>query len=107
MIRNAAELLVLNAKYDASQKRKNAWKRSRLDALEFYKGRNLPYTMDYFDKSLFDKVPAANVNVTKRIIDRISLVYMKPPKRGYSKEETPMLFHHKDFKLQRAERMCN
>ena len=107
MIRNAAELLVLNAKYDASQKRKNAWKRSRLDALEFYKGRNLPYTMDYFDKSLFDKVPAANVNVTKRIIDRISLVYMKPPKRVYSKEDTPMLFHHKDFKLQRAERMCN
>ena len=107
MIRSTGELTVLNAKYDAAQKRKNKWKTNRLDALEFYKGRSLPYTMDYFDSSLFDKVPSANVNVTKRIIDRVSLVYMKPPKRTYSKEETPMLFHHKDFKLQRAERMCN
>ena len=107
MIRPTGELLVLNAKYDASQKRKNKWKQSRLDALEYYKGRSLPYTMDYFDSSLFEKVPSANINVTKRIIDRVSLVYMKPPTRIYSKEDTPFLFHHKDFKLQRAERMCN
>ena len=99
--------IVLKAKYDAGQKRKNDWKRSRLDALEFYKGRSLPYTMNYFDSTLFDKVPASNVNVTKRIVDRVSLVYMKPPKRIYTKEDTPMLFHHKDFKLQRAERFCN
>ena len=107
MIPNISELLVLNAKFDSSQKRKNAWKTARLDALEFYKGRSLPYTMNYFDDTLFDKVPAANVNVTKRIIDRVSLVYMKPPKRTYSKEDTPILFHHKDFKLQRAERFTN
>ena len=107
MIPNLNELLVLNAKFDVKQKLKNAWKTARLDALEFYKGRSLPYTMDYFDKTLFDKVPAANVNVTKRIVDRISLVYMKPPKRTYTKEDTPLLFHHKDFKLQRAERFTN
>ena len=63
--------------------------------------------MNYFDDTLFEKVPAANVNVTKRIIERVSLVYMKPPKRVYSKEDTPLLFHHKDFKLQRAERFTN
>ena len=107
MIPNISELTVLNAKYDAGQKRKNDWKRARLDALEFYKGRSLPYTMNYFDSTLFDKVPASNINVTKRIVDRVSLVYMKPPKRIYTKEDTPMLFHHKDFKLQRAERFCN
>ena len=107
MIRPTGELLVLNAKYDASQKRKNKWKQSRLDALEYYKGRSKGYTINYFDETLFDKVPYANINVTKRIIDRISLVYMKPPKRIYTKEDTPLLFHHKDFKLQRAERMCN
>ena len=107
MIPNTSELTVLNAKWNAGQKRKNDWKRSRLDALEFYKGRSLPYTMKYFDSTLFDKVPASNVNVTKRIVDRVSLVYMKPPKRIYTKEDTPMLFHHKDFKLQRAERFCN
>ena len=107
MIPNLNELLVLNAKFDVKQKLKNAWKTARLDALEFYKGRSLPYTMNYFDKTLFDKVPAANVNVTKRIVDRISLVYMKPPKRTYTKEDTPLLFHHKDLKLQRAERFTN
>ena len=107
MIPNISELTVLNAKFDSSQKRKNAWKTARLDALEFYKGRSLPYTMNYFDDSLFEKVPAANVNVTKRIVDRVSLVYMKPPKRVYSKEDTPLLFHHKDFKMQRAERFTN
>ena len=74
MIRPTGELLVLNAKYDASQKRKNKWKQSRLDSLEYYKGISLPYTMDYFDSSLFEKVPSANFNVTKRIIDRVSLV---------------------------------
>ena len=102
-----SNLLVMNAKYDAKQKAKNDWKRGRLDALEYYKGRSLPYTQTYFDKSLFEKVPAANINVTKRIIDRVSLVYMKPPKRIYTNEETPLLFHHKDFKLQRAERFTN
>ena len=98
---------MLNAKYDAEQKRKDKWKSARVDALEYYKGRSLPYTMNYFDDTLFDKVPAANINVTKRIIDRVSLVYMKPPKRIYTNEDTPLLFHHKDFKMQRAERMTN
>ena len=107
MIPNLSKLLVLNAKYDASEKRKNQWKKSRIDALEYYKGRSIPYTSSFFDSSLFKKVPVANINVTKRIIDRISLVYMKPPKRVYTKEETPLLFHHKDFKLQRAERFTN
>ena len=107
MIPNISELIVLRSKYDARQMMKNEWKRARLDAIEYYQGRSLPYTMDYFDETLFEKVPAANVNVTKRIIDRISLVYMKPPKRIYTKEETPLLFHHKDFKMQRAERMTN
>ena len=44
MIPNISELLVLNAKYDAGQKRKNKWKTDRLDALEYYKGRTLLYT---------------------------------------------------------------
>ena len=50
-----------------SQKRKDRWKEARLDAMEYYQGRTLPYTMDFFDSGLFEKVPAANINVTKRI----------------------------------------
>ena len=51
MIKSSAELTVLNAKFTAAQKRKNKWKQSRLDALEYYKGSSLPYSMDYFDSS--------------------------------------------------------
>ena len=35
------------------------------------------------------------------------MVYMKPPNREYSDEKVVDFFHGKDFKLQRAERMCN
>ena len=76
-------------------------------ARQFYDGRNESYTKKYFSTSLLNKIPLANVNLTKRIIDRISLVYMKPPKREYSNENFPSFFNEKDLKMQRAERMTN
>ena len=68
MIPNTSELIVLNAKWNAGQKRKNDWKTARLDALEFYKGRSLPYTMNYFDDSLFKKVPASTSMLLKELL---------------------------------------
>ena len=53
------------------------------------------------------KVVCANVNITKRVIDRVSLVYMKPPNKEYSNENIVDFFFDKDFKMQRAERMTN
>ena len=53
------------------------------------------------------KVVCANVNITKRVIDRVSLVYMKPPNKEYSNENIVDFFYDKDFKMQRAERMTN
>ena len=107
MIPNAGELAVLMSKFDVAQKRKNRWKQSRYEAMDYYKGDTNEYTSHYFSNSTLQKVVTGNVNVTKRVIDRVSLVYMTPPKRIYTNEETPNLFINKDLKLQRLERITN
>ena len=107
MIPNVGDLLVKESRYNAQQNAKNQWRKKRLMARDFYNGNTEDYTQKYFSKNLLSKIPTANVNITKRIIDRISLVYMKPPKREYSNENFPMLLNQKDLKLQRAERMTN
>ena len=107
MIPDTGKLAVLYSKWDVQQKRKNLWKQSRYEALDYYKGITKEYVSNYFSKSTLDKVPIGNVNITKRVIDRISLVYMTPPIRLYSNEDTPDFFKEKDLKLQRLERMTN
>jgi len=107
MIPNIGALLVQQSKYDAQQNAKNQWRKRRLVARDFYNGYTESYTNKYFSNKLLSKIPVANVNITKRIIDRISLVYMKPPKREYSNENFPTLLHGKESKMQRAERMTN
>ena len=107
MIPDQGKLAVLYSKFDIKQQRKNLWKQARYEALDYYKGTTKEYVGDYFSKSTLKKVPIGNVNITKRIIDRISLVYMTPPIRLYSNEDTPDYFKEKDLKLQRLERMTN
>ena len=107
MIPNIGELSVLMSKWDINQQRKNKWKNSRYKALDYYKGNTKEYVSDYFSESTLSKVPIGNVNITKRIINRISLVYMEAPIRTYTKEDVTDYFSGKDHKLQRLERMCN
>ena len=107
MIPNIGQMLVKQSQIDAQQNAKNQWRKKRLMARDFYNGSTESYTKNYFSQNLLNKIPLANVNITKRIIDRISLVYMKPPKREYSNENFPMFLNQKDLKLQRAERMTN
>jgi len=107
MIPQIGKLLLQQSRWDAQQNAKNQWRKARMCAREFYNGANEKYTKKYFSNKLLNKIPVANVNITRRIIDRISLVYMKPPKREYSNENLPVYFNEKDFKMQRAERMTN
>ena len=107
MIPNIGKLLLQESRWDAQQNEKNQWRKARMCAREFYNGTNEKYTKKYFSNKLLGKIPLANVNITRRIIDRISLVYMKPPNREYSNENVPTFFNDKDFKMQRAERMTN
>ena len=107
MIPNLGKLAVYISKWDVSQQRKNNWKKGRYKAMDYYKGNTAEYTSKYFSKSTLSKVVTGNVNVTKRVIDRVSLVYMTPPIRTYTKEDLPNLFVDKDMKLQRLERVTN
>ena len=107
MIPNMAELAVTLSRWDVNQQRKNKWKASRYEALDYYNGETYDYTSKYFSQSTLDKVVAGNINITKRVIDRVSLVYMTPPIRTYSNEDVVDFFVEKDLKLQRLERMTN
>tara|TARA_R100000655_G_scaffold88617_1_gene128966 strand:+ start:1068 stop:2417 length:1350 start_codon:yes stop_codon:yes gene_type:complete len=107
MIPNSGKLAVLMSKYDVKQKMKNKWKQDRYMALDYYKGDTASYTSNYFSETTLSKVVTGNINITRRIIDRISLVYMTPPIRRYTREDVTDFFMHKDLKLQRLERMCN
>ena len=107
MIPNTGQLSVMMSKYDAAQQVKNIWKQERYSAMDYYSGNTLDYTSKYFSTSTLKKVVAGNINICKRVIDRISLVYMTPPIRTYTKEDIPDLFKDKDLKLQRLERVTN
>ena len=107
MIPSTAQLAVEMSKVAWQQQEKTRWMKSRDKAYDYYKGRTETYTKGYFSDSLIKQIPCPNINITKRIIDRISLVYMKAPLREYSNETTPDYFYHKNMKLQRAEKLCN
>ena len=107
MIPTAGQLAVMMSKMDWQQKEKNRWMMEREEAYNYYKGRTEDYTKRFFTKELAKKIPTPNNNIAKRVIDRVSLVYMVPPIREYSNENTIDYFHEKDFKLQRAEKLCN
>jgi len=107
MIPSTAQLLVENSKIAYQDQEKKRWLQTRDKAYNYYKGRTESYTKSYFSDSLVKQIPCPNVNITKRIIDRISLVYMKPPIREYSNEGISEFFHLKDMKMQRLEKLTN
>ena len=107
MIPQVSDLLLKQSQWNAQQQAKNRWRERRERALDYYNGRTKRYTKELFNRQLSDKIPIANINVCKRVIDRISLLYMVQPERVYSNPEATDFFSGKDFKLQRAERYTN
>ena len=107
MIPSTAQLTVEMSKVAWQDQEKKRWLKTRDKAYDFYKGRTEAYTRGYFSDSLISQIPTPNINITKRVIDRISLVYMKPPIREYSMDYVPELLHQKDMKMQRAEKLTN
>ena len=107
MIPSTAQLAVEMSKIEWQDAEKKRWMKDRDKAYDYYKGRTEIYTKGYFSDSLNKEIPCPNINITKRIIDRISLVYMKSPIREYSNETTVDYFYQKNHKMQRAEKLCN
>ena len=107
MIPNVGELAVLISKWDINQKTKNKWKEERYNAVDYYNGDTKQFTDQYFNSSTLSKIVTGNINIAKRVIDRVSLVYMTPPVRAYTREDVTDFFVGKDHKLQRLERITN
>lgn len=101
------EILQKQSQWDAQQNEKKKFRKNRAMALDYYNGRSKEYTEKLFSKSLTESIPIANVNITKRIVDRISMVYMVDPIREYTKEDVIDYFHQKNHKMQRLERYTN
>lgn len=98
---------IYQSKWDANQKTKERWLSDRLDALNYYNGRTREYVTPFFSDSTLSKVPVANINITKRIIDRISLCYQVAPIRNVTNDSYSDFVRDKDHKLQRFERLVN
>ena len=61
MIPNIGELAVLMSRWDANQQRKNKWKQSRYEALDYYNANTKEYVADYFNESMLKKIVTGNV----------------------------------------------
>ena len=102
-----ARQLVEMSKIDWQQSQKNNWKEARQKAYNYYKGRTDEYLKEYFKPKgnatpIYDKVPIPNNSVTRRVINRISLVYMNPPIREYTNEAVVDMIRGLNHKMQRA-----
>lgn len=111
MIHTARQLVELS-KIEWQQNQKNRWRDARNKAYNYYKGRTEEYLKAYYkpkegETPIYDKVPIPNNSITRRVIDRISLVYMNPPIREYTNSAVVDMMKGLNHKLQRAEKMTN
>lgn len=107
MIVSMSDILIKQSQYNVQQKEKNDFRLKRSKALNYYNGRTEQYTEKLFSDKIISSIPIANINITKRVVDRISMVYMVEPIRVYTKEEVVDYFYRKNHKLQRLERYTN
>ena len=107
---------ILKTKRDFKQMIKKDWLDQREKANDYVQGRTKEYTMSYMNDQAKEEVPIDNNNTTKRVIERISLVYSLEPKRKYYNgkteiEELPNEYNeaikHKNEMLHRAEKRTN
>ena len=88
----------------------NADKRDSMKnmCIDYYQYANTDrYISQYFSGSLTQEIPLYTVNMTRRLIDRISLVYKDRPERTVEDERYFDITEDKDFTLKRIERMHN
>jgi len=102
------KLLLESVKISFDKKTIIDWFKDRRIALDYFNGNTKEYTDRYVK---VDNTPTANFNITKRIIDRISLVYMTPPIRMIDDENAADIYKKYwrglDGKMQRSEKLTN
>ncbi len=97
---------VTKSHIEANQQDADFRRKERERAYNYYMGRTKDETSSCFIPTLIEKIGIGNNNITKRIINRISLVYMVPPVRDVEENDKyTRLTKRKNGKLQRAEKM--
>ena len=80
----------------------------RDEALDYYTFNNTAKYIDqYFSGSLQQEIPIYNVNLTKKLINRISLVYKDAPIRDVEHDSYYELTQDKDWRMKSFERIHN
>ena len=86
----------------------NALLEVRDEALDYYTYNNTKkYINQYFSGTLQEEIPIYNVNLTKKLINRISLVYKDAPIRDVENDLYYDLTSDKDWKMKSFERIHN
>ena len=102
MILNSQQLVELS-KVEWQQNQKNVWRSKREKAYNYYKGRTDEYLKEYYKVKqgtpIYDKIPIPTIELTRRVINRISLVYMQPPIREYTNDVLQDFTKQKDHKM--------
>ena len=76
--------------------------------IDYYQFNNTKkYIGKYFSGTLQQEIPLYCVNMTKRLIDRISLVYKNAPERTVQNDTYQELIIDKNYMLKRVERIHN
>ena len=82
--------------------------KERTMAIDYYTYDNTgKYIEDKFTGSINNEVDIYTTKMTKRLIDRISLVYKNTPNRTLESDRYPELIGNKDYKLKKIERVHN
>ena len=113
-IPDLAKELIEKGKIESQSAQKKKWDRERAWALDYYKDRAEEDYMRFIDEDLRESLPIPSNNITKRVTDRTSLVYMVPPIRtlGDPEAEYDMTKYNevtrmKDIQLPTAEKRTN
>ena len=76
--------------------------------IDYYQYANTgKYIADYFSGSLQQEIPLYTTNMTRRLIDRISLVYKDAPVRDIEDERYNNLTIDKNYTMKKVERVHN
>lgn len=99
--------LISRSVFDLKQKGKNQWLNRREKAIDYYNGDVKELTQKFFGPEMRDRIPFVNINITRRVINRISLVYSEPTVRIVKNDQYGELTEDKNKDMLFAERMTN
>ena len=111
MIPNIAESAVKLSRLAANELEYKQFMKRRHNRLLYYNAETEDLTRDWFSANLLKNVPIGNINITKRVIDRTSEVYMVEAKRFFDADPPTVRYNEhipkKHERMQRIERMTN